>query len=82
MPARNAEKRFSQVKDASAPRYAALMKIVVRWLLLAGALLLVADLYSGVAVASFGAALFAAFLIGSVWVEIVEFAAGKWIHVS
>jgi putative membrane protein len=40
------------------------MKIVLRWLLLAGALLLVADLYSGVSVTSFGAALFAAFLIG------------------
>ena len=40
------------------------MKIVVRWLLLAAALLLVANLYPGVQVASFGAALIAALVIG------------------
>ena len=40
------------------------MKILVRWLLLAAALLLVAQVYSGVSVASFGAALVAAFVIG------------------
>ena len=40
------------------------MKIIVRWLLLAAALLLVAHLYSGVVVGSFGAALLAAFVIG------------------
>ncbi len=40
------------------------MKIIVRWLLLAAALLLVAHLYSGVSVASFGAALFAALVLG------------------
>jgi len=40
------------------------MKIIVRWLLLAAALLLVAQLYSGVSVASFGAALVAAFVLG------------------
>ena len=40
------------------------MKIIVRWLLLAAALLLVAHLYSGVAVGSFGAAMLAAFVIG------------------
>ncbi len=40
------------------------MKIIVRWLLLAAALLLVANLYSGVVVASFGAALIAAFVLG------------------
>jgi putative membrane protein len=40
------------------------MKIIVRWLLLAAALLLVAQLYSGVSVASFGAALIAAFVLG------------------
>jgi putative membrane protein len=40
------------------------MKIIVRWLLLAAALLLVAHLYSGVTVASFGAALIAAFVLG------------------
>ena len=40
------------------------MKIIVRWLLLAAALLLVAHLYSGVVVKSFGSAMFAAFVIG------------------
>lgn len=40
------------------------MKIIVRWLLLAAALLLVANLYSGVSVASFGAAMIAAFVLG------------------
>ena len=40
------------------------MKIIVRWLLLAAALLLVANLYSGVSVASFGTALIAAFVLG------------------
>jgi putative membrane protein len=46
------------------PRYAERMKLIIRWLLLAAALLLVAHLYSGVTVASFGAAMFAAFVIG------------------
>ena len=40
------------------------MKIIVRWLLLAAALLLVAHLYSGVTVASFGQAMIAAFVLG------------------
>ncbi len=40
------------------------MKLIVRWLLLAGALLVVAHLYPGVAVASFGSALFAAAVLG------------------
>jgi len=40
------------------------MKLLIRWLLLAAALLLVAHLYSGVVVATFGAALIAAFVIG------------------
>jgi putative membrane protein len=40
------------------------MKIIVRWLLLAAALLLVAYLYPGVAVTSFGSAMIAAFVIG------------------
>jgi putative membrane protein len=40
------------------------MKIIVRWLLLAAALLLVAHLYSGVTVQSFGSAMIAAFVIG------------------
>jgi putative membrane protein len=40
------------------------MKLIVRWLLLAAALLLVANLYSGVQVASFGAAMIAALVLG------------------
>ena len=40
------------------------MKIIVRWVLLAAALLLVAQLDSGVSVASFGAALIAALVLG------------------
>jgi putative membrane protein len=46
------------------PRYAVCMKIIVRWMLLAAALLLVAHLYPGVTVASFGEALIAAFVLG------------------
>ena len=40
------------------------MKLIVRWILLAAALLLVAHLYPGVTVASFGAALIAALVLG------------------
>jgi len=40
------------------------MKTIVRWLLLAAALLLVAYLYPGVTVSSFGAAMIAAFVLG------------------
>ena len=40
------------------------MKLIVRWMLLALALLLVAHLYSGVQVASFTSALIAAFVLG------------------
>ena len=40
------------------------MKIVVRWLLLAAALLLVAHLYPGVQVANFTAAMIAALVLG------------------
>ena len=40
------------------------MKILVRWLLLAGALLLVAHLYPGVVVKSFTSALIAALVLG------------------
>lgn len=40
------------------------MKLIVRWLLLAAALLLVANLYSGVSVAGFGNAMLAAFVLG------------------
>jgi len=41
-----------------------MLKIVVRWLLLAAALLLVAQIYAGVVVTSFGSALIAAFVLG------------------
>lgn len=40
------------------------MKMILRWLLLAAALLLVAYLYPGVAVKSFGSAMIAAFVLG------------------
>ena len=40
------------------------MKLIVRWLLLAAALLLVAYLYPGVSINSFGAALIAALVLG------------------
>ena len=42
----------------------AAMKLIVRWLLLAAALLLVAHLYPGVTVKSFGSAMIAAFVLG------------------
>lgn len=42
----------------------AAMKLIARWLLLAAALLMVAQLYSGVTVADFGTALIAAFVLG------------------
>ncbi|MFO1329249.1 MAG: phage holin family protein [Rubrivivax sp.] len=41
-----------------------MIKMLSRWMLLAAALLLVAHLYSGVQVASFGAALLAALVLG------------------
>jgi putative membrane protein len=40
------------------------MRLIIRWGLLAAALLLVAHLYPGITVASFGAALIAAFVVG------------------
>ena len=40
------------------------MKILVRWLLLAAALLLVAEIYPGVRVSSFGEAMIAALVLG------------------
>ena len=40
------------------------MKLILRWFLLAAALLLVAHLYRGVTVSSFGDAMLAAFVIG------------------
>jgi putative membrane protein len=41
------------------------MKLLIRWLLLAAALLLVTHLYRGVTVTSFGEAMLAAFTIGA-----------------
>ena len=40
------------------------MKIIVRWVLLAAALLLIAHLYPGVAITSFGSALIASLVLG------------------
>ena len=40
------------------------MKLIIQWFISASALLLVAYLYSGVQVDSFGSALIAAFVIG------------------
>src|SRR5918912_1085217 len=54
-------------RDAMRPRAGGMlvpMKLIVRWLLLAAALLLVAHLYAGVQVASFGAAMIAALVLG------------------
>ena len=45
-------------------RYSCGMKILVRWLLLAAALLLVANIYPGVQVTGFSAALIAALVLG------------------
>ena len=56
-----------QLRPLEAPsvqRMLAPMKLIVRWLLLAAALLLVAHLYAGVQVASFGAAMVAALVLG------------------
>ena len=56
-----------QVRLLGAPRcrgMLAAMKLIIRWLLLAAALLLVAHLYSGVQVASFGSAMIAALVLG------------------
>jgi len=41
-----------------------MLKLIVRWLLLAAALLLVANVYPGVSVAGFGSALIAALVLG------------------
>jgi putative membrane protein len=63
--------RRSGGKDASSPALAPalisfgdMMKIFIRWLLLAAALLLVAHLSPGVTVSSFGAAMIAALVLG------------------
>ena len=58
---------MSQARVNIGPRAAAIlvaMKIFIRWLLLAAALLLVAQLGVGVSVAGFGSAMIAAFVIG------------------
>jgi putative membrane protein len=58
---------LSQAHVNLEPRAAAIlvaMKIFIRWLLLAAALLLVAQLGVGVSVASFGSAMIAALVIG------------------
>lgn len=51
-------------RRAGSNGYARRMKLIVRWLLLAAALLLVAHLYPGVVVKSFGSAMIAAFVLG------------------
>jgi len=56
--------RGADAAPASGHGYASAMKIVLRWLLLAAALLLVAQIYPGVVVTSFGSALIAAFVLG------------------
>ncbi len=55
--------RFDRLPDSRRGILAA-MKIIVRWLLLAAALLLVAYLYPGVTINSFGAAMLAALVLG------------------
>ena len=50
--------------SARITRYSSAMRIIIRWLLLAAALLLVAHLYPGVVVTTFGSAMIAAFVIG------------------
>jgi putative membrane protein len=57
---------FPYVADAHRDGHAMLqaMKLIIRWLLLAAALLLVTHLFGGVKVESFGQAMLAAFVIG------------------
>ena len=58
--------RWRPERDGRRARQAILpaTKIIVRWLLLAAALLLVAYLYPGVTIRSFGSAMLAAFVLG------------------
>jgi hypothetical protein len=59
------ERSCERLRRPRAARYALpMIKLIVRWTLLAAALLLVAHLYPGVTVASFGAALVAALVLG------------------
>src|SRR5512139_4053951 len=53
-----------RVPQGHGDRYASRMKTIVRWLLLAAALLLVANLYPGVTVTSFTSAMIAALVLG------------------
>jgi putative membrane protein len=59
-------KRVDQVGGESGTRcmLRAMLKLIVKWLLLASALLFVAYVYDGVQVTTFGAAMLAAFVIG------------------
>jgi putative membrane protein len=53
------------VAETASPRYPArAMKTLIRWLLLAAALLLVAHVYPGVEIKSFGSAMIAALVLG------------------
>jgi putative membrane protein len=56
--------RDDSAAAAPAVYAAAMVKLLVKWLLSAAALLFVAYVYSGVQVSSFGAAMIAAFVIG------------------
>src|SRR5215204_454725 len=56
--------RSRPLPPTSGGRILRLMNILVRWLLLAAALLLVAEIYPGVRVSSFGAAMIAALVLG------------------
>ena len=60
----NKHRLFKDKESPSLALCSRLMKLIVRWLLLAAALLLVAHLYPGVEVKSFGAAMIAALVIG------------------
>jgi putative membrane protein len=59
-----ASARSNAIATGPKARYSSAMKTIVRWLLLAAALLLVAYLYPGVTVKSFGSAMLAAFVLG------------------
>src|SRR5262249_28597182 len=53
-----------QARRAAGAMLARMTKLIIQWLLLAAALVLVAHVYPGVEVRSFGSALIAAFVIG------------------
>jgi putative membrane protein len=60
----NFARSSSRRRTPREPLSFATMKLIVRWLLLAAALLLVAHLYPGVTVKSFGSAMIAALVLG------------------